>query len=129
MTAMQKKPQDPIAHLSAEDIENLGRELDAIRDQVLASRGERDDALCSLHRFQERRILPCRIGDWVIAQMHGVCEAQGWQSLGVPAGMVIAGRSPRDSRPWAFRVNINQNLSSLVILLTRESWIMRSLSQ
>jgi fatty acid desaturase len=42
MTAMQKKDQDPTAHLSAEDIEALGRELDAIRDQVLASRGERD---------------------------------------------------------------------------------------
>ena len=34
MTAMQKKPHDPTAHLTAEDIENLGRELDAIRDQV-----------------------------------------------------------------------------------------------
>jgi linoleoyl-CoA desaturase len=42
MTAMQKKPNDPTAHLSAADIENLGRELDAIRDQVIAGRGERD---------------------------------------------------------------------------------------
>ena len=42
MTAMQKKPNDPTAHLSAEDIESLGRELDAIRDQVIASRGQRD---------------------------------------------------------------------------------------
>src|SRR3712207_4664106 len=42
MTALQKKPANPIAHLTDEDIENLGRELDAIRDQVLASRGERD---------------------------------------------------------------------------------------
>jgi linoleoyl-CoA desaturase len=42
MTAMQKKANDPTAHLSAEDIETLGRELDAIRDQVIASRGERD---------------------------------------------------------------------------------------
>src|SRR3954451_10705428 len=42
MTAMQKKPEDPTAHLSAEDIENLGRELDAIRAQVIAGRGERD---------------------------------------------------------------------------------------
>jgi fatty acid desaturase len=39
---MQKKADDPIAHLSAEDVENLGRELDAIRAQVIASRGERD---------------------------------------------------------------------------------------
>ena len=35
---------DPTAHLTAADIENLGRELDAIRDQVIASRGERDAA-------------------------------------------------------------------------------------
>ena len=35
---------DPTAHLSDEDIENLGRELDAIRAHVLASRGERDAA-------------------------------------------------------------------------------------
>ncbi|MGC5040116.1 fatty acid desaturase family protein [Streptomyces sp. DT190] len=35
---------DPTAHLSAEQIEQLGRELDAIRDEVIASRGEKDAA-------------------------------------------------------------------------------------
>ncbi len=44
MTALQKKTTNPIAHLSDSDIEDLGRELDAIRDGVLASRGERDAA-------------------------------------------------------------------------------------
>jgi NADPH-dependent stearoyl-CoA 9-desaturase len=44
MTALQRKTDSPVAHLSAEDIENLGRELDAIREQVLGSRGERDAA-------------------------------------------------------------------------------------
>ena len=44
MTAMQKITPNPIAHLSANDIENLGAELDAIRAQVIASRGERDAA-------------------------------------------------------------------------------------
>jgi linoleoyl-CoA desaturase len=44
MTALQKKTDNPIAHLSAEDIEDLGRELDAIRDQIIDSRGERDAA-------------------------------------------------------------------------------------
>lgn len=33
---------DPIAHLTAEDIETLGRELDSIRAQVVASRGTSD---------------------------------------------------------------------------------------
>ncbi|MCT2277172.1 acyl-CoA desaturase [Micromonospora chalcea] len=42
MTVIQKKAVNPIAHLSAEDIEIIGKELDAIRDRVLAERGERD---------------------------------------------------------------------------------------
>lgn len=44
MTALQNATINPIAHLSEQDIENLGAELDAIRDQVIASRGERDAA-------------------------------------------------------------------------------------
>ena len=44
MTVIQKKAVNPIAHLTAEDIETLGRELDAIRDRVIADRGERDAA-------------------------------------------------------------------------------------
>ncbi|HWG95406.1 MAG TPA: acyl-CoA desaturase [Mycobacteriales bacterium] len=44
MTAVQNLPESPVAHLSAEDVEALGRELDALREQVLASRGERDAA-------------------------------------------------------------------------------------
>lgn len=42
MTAMQKRSATPIDHLTEEDIENLVRELDAIRDDVMASRGEKD---------------------------------------------------------------------------------------
>jgi linoleoyl-CoA desaturase len=43
MTALQKKPENPIAHLSAEDIEIIGKELDTIRQEVRDSLGE-DDA-------------------------------------------------------------------------------------
>ena len=39
MTALQRKHDNPIAHLTDEDVENLGAELDAIRAQVIASRG------------------------------------------------------------------------------------------
>ncbi|OBK30512.1 fatty acid desaturase [Mycobacterium asiaticum] len=39
---MTTAQSNPAGHLSDEDIENLGRELDAIREHVLASRGERD---------------------------------------------------------------------------------------
>ena len=44
MTALHDAPVDPTTHLTAADIENLGAELDAIRDQVIASRGESDAA-------------------------------------------------------------------------------------
>jgi fatty acid desaturase len=44
MTVIQKKAENPVAHLSAQDIEDLGAELDAIRAQVIASRGARDAA-------------------------------------------------------------------------------------
>jgi fatty acid desaturase len=44
VTVIQKKSDNPIGHLSAQDIEALGAELDAIRADVVASRGERDAA-------------------------------------------------------------------------------------
>ena len=44
MTVVQSTTQRPTAHLSAEDVEAIGAELDAIRAQVIASRGERDAA-------------------------------------------------------------------------------------
>ncbi|MCB0924356.1 MAG: acyl-CoA desaturase, partial [Mycobacterium sp.] len=42
MTTIQHLTTNPIAHLTEADIENLGAELDAIREQVLTSRGQRD---------------------------------------------------------------------------------------
>ncbi len=44
MTVLQKKADNPIAHLSAEDIEEIGRRLDAIRAEVIAARGASDAA-------------------------------------------------------------------------------------
>ena len=44
MTVLEKKPASQVAHLSAEDIEVLGKELDALRQEVLDSRGARDAA-------------------------------------------------------------------------------------
>jgi linoleoyl-CoA desaturase len=44
MTVVDRPTQSPTAHLTAEDIEAIGRELDAIRERVIASRGERDAA-------------------------------------------------------------------------------------
>jgi linoleoyl-CoA desaturase len=42
MTALQKKTENPIAHLSAEDIELIGKELDTIRQEIRDSLGEND---------------------------------------------------------------------------------------
>ena len=39
MTVLQKKPASQVAHLSPEDIEAIGKELDAIRQDVLDTRG------------------------------------------------------------------------------------------
>jgi fatty acid desaturase len=44
MTTITKKPDNPIAHLTPEDIEQIGVELDAIRQDVLDDRGEVDAA-------------------------------------------------------------------------------------
>jgi NADPH-dependent stearoyl-CoA 9-desaturase len=44
MTTITKKPENPTAHLTPEDVEQLGIELDAIRQDILDSRGERDAA-------------------------------------------------------------------------------------
>jgi NADPH-dependent stearoyl-CoA 9-desaturase len=44
VTALQNKPGNQAAHLTPEDVEALGRELDAIRQSVLDTRGERDAA-------------------------------------------------------------------------------------
>jgi fatty acid desaturase len=44
MTAIQKKTDNPIVHLTPADIEQIGLELDAIRQDVLDSRGADDAA-------------------------------------------------------------------------------------
>ena len=44
MTVLQKKSDNPIAHLSPDDIEDIGRRLDAIRAEVIADRGASDAA-------------------------------------------------------------------------------------
>ncbi|WP_426245606.1 fatty acid desaturase family protein [Nocardioides sp. LHG3406-4] len=44
MTAIQKKADNPIAHLTRADIEQIGIELDAIRQEVIESRGASDAA-------------------------------------------------------------------------------------
>ena len=44
MTAIQKKSDNPIAHLSRADIEELGRSLDEIRERIIGSRGAKDAA-------------------------------------------------------------------------------------
>ncbi len=42
MTVIQKRTDNPVAHLTDEDIEAIGRELDSLREEVFASLGEED---------------------------------------------------------------------------------------
>ena len=44
MTTITRKPENPTAHLTEADIEQIGIELDAIRQDVIDSRGEKDAA-------------------------------------------------------------------------------------
>jgi fatty acid desaturase len=44
VTVLQKKTENPVAHLSPDDIAEIGRRLDAIRADVIASRGASDAA-------------------------------------------------------------------------------------
>ncbi len=44
MTVLQKKEHNPVAHLTTEDIDSLGRELDAVRAEIIESRGAKDAA-------------------------------------------------------------------------------------
>ena len=61
MTAVQNKPVSPIAHLSPEQIEELGRELDALREEVVSSRGQRDaDYIRTVIKTQRRLELGSR---------------------------------------------------------------------
>ncbi len=89
MTTLQRQQHNPIAHLSADDIETLGRELDAIRQQVLDSRGERDaDYIRNVIDFQRKLELGSR--------------AVLLFSLFPPAWLAArsGSRSQRSSRTW-----------------------------
>jgi fatty acid desaturase len=44
MTVLQKRADHPLSHLTSADVEELGRQLDNIRQEVIDSRGERDAA-------------------------------------------------------------------------------------
>src|SRR5688500_10897733 len=56
MTVLQKKTDSPVAHLTAEDVENRGRELDAIRAELVADRGERDAAYSRRGIDEQRKL-------------------------------------------------------------------------
>ncbi|MCW2850661.1 MAG: Fatty acid desaturase, partial [Nocardioides sp.] len=44
MTVLERKADNQVAHLTRADIEAIGQELDAIRQEVIDTRGERDAA-------------------------------------------------------------------------------------
>jgi len=56
MTTITQKPESPIAHLTEADIEQIGTELDAIRQDILDDRGERDAAYIRKVVSTQRRL-------------------------------------------------------------------------
>ncbi|MFT4011082.1 MAG: acyl-CoA desaturase [Nocardioidaceae bacterium] len=56
MTALKKTEGSLVDHLTTEDIEQLGKELDEIREQVLRSRGERDSRYIHAVIKNQRRL-------------------------------------------------------------------------
>ncbi len=61
MTALQHKPVNPVGHLTDEDVEELGRALDALREEVVSSRGQRDaDYIRTMIKTQRRLELGSR---------------------------------------------------------------------
>ena len=56
MTALQRKPENQAAHLTASDLESLREELDTIRRDVVATRGERDAAYIRRVIAAQRRL-------------------------------------------------------------------------
>jgi NADPH-dependent stearoyl-CoA 9-desaturase len=56
MSATTAEPQSPLAHLSPEQLDELGREFDAIRDRVAADLGERDRRYIESMIAMQRRL-------------------------------------------------------------------------
>ena len=65
MTALQKKEHNPIGHLTEADIEQIGVELDAIRQSVIDTRGA-DDAAYIRKVIKAQRTL--ELGDGIVEQ-------------------------------------------------------------
>ncbi|WP_248579401.1 acyl-CoA desaturase [Nocardioides sp. InS609-2] len=62
MTVLQKQRHSQVAHLTLEDVAQVGRELDAVRQRVVDSRGARDAAyIRRVIRFQRSLELGSRV--------------------------------------------------------------------
>ena len=109
MTALQKKSENPIAHLTAEDVEAIGRELDAIRQGVMDSRGEADAAyirrMIRIQRLLEigGRVSLLAASRWKPASPSCACRT-ACASLAGSAAIRCARRCSRRAR-WSCRAS------------------------
>ncbi len=90
MTTIQQKADNPVAHLTDEDIESIGRELDAIRAEVVLSRGERDAAYIRTVIDVQRKLELASRG----------CAAAVDPAAGLVPRHRRTRRSPRSWRTW-----------------------------
>ena len=112
MTVIQRKHHNPTAHLSAQDVEDIGAELDAIRAEVIASRGERDaayirkviDGQRKLEFEQPRRAavfaVPAGLGRWAPPGCRSPRSSRTWRSATTSCTVSGTGcATPRSTRP------------------------------
>src|ERR671912_2723668 len=72
--------QNPLAHLSEEQLEELGREFDAIRDRVMAELGDRDRRYIESMIEMQRRLAV--LGRWLLTySRHRPAWAAGTTAL------------------------------------------------
>jgi len=86
MTVLEKKPASQVAHLSAEDIEVLGKELDLLRQEVLDSRGAGDAAYIRRVIAVQRRL---ELGSRVVLLASVFPPAWVLGTLGLSAAKIL----------------------------------------
>ena len=81
---------DPTAHLSPDDVEALARELDALRQEVLSSRGAGDAAYIRKVIDVQRKL---ELGSRAVLLFSRPPRPRGWWAR-------LGSRWPRSSRTW-----------------------------
>ncbi|MEX2448969.1 MAG: fatty acid desaturase [Solirubrobacterales bacterium] len=124
MTATTAEGPSPLAHLSAEQLEQLARELDAIRDRVHADLGERDRRYIeSMIALQRRLAVIARV--LLLAARHRPARIAGTASLSaakILENMEIGHNVLHGQWDWMNDPQINSSTWDWDTASTAEAW-------